>query len=80
MSRDVLFRQTPLDRQELLCGQLAGVARCVSELSLSPVRVLRLRRNKFGIRMKDNFFWVRESFPAARLVPADYHPVPPVLI
>ncbi|TMS03266.1 Hermansky-Pudlak syndrome 4 protein [Larimichthys crocea] len=49
--------ETPLDRQELLCGQLAGVSRCVSELSFSPVRVLRLRRNKFAICMKDDFFW-----------------------
>lgn len=49
--------ETPLDRQELLCGQLAGVCRCVSELSFSPVRVLKLRRNKFAIRMKDDFFW-----------------------
>lgn len=49
--------ETSLDRQELLCGQLAGVGRCVSELSFSPVRVLRLRRNKFAIRMKDDFFW-----------------------
>lgn len=49
--------ETPLDRQELLCGQLAGVSRCVSELSLSPVRILRLRRNKFAIRMRDDFFW-----------------------
>uniref|UniRef100_A0A3Q3WA99 Uncharacterized protein n=1 Tax=Mola mola TaxID=94237 RepID=A0A3Q3WA99_MOLML len=49
--------ETPLDRQELLCGQLAGVGRCVSELSVSPVRVLRLRRDKFAIRMKDDLFW-----------------------
>ncbi|XP_070760787.1 BLOC-3 complex member HPS4 [Enoplosus armatus] len=49
--------ETPLDKQELLCGQLAGVGRCVSELSFSPVRVLRLHRNKFAIRMRDDFFW-----------------------
>lgn len=65
----VFSRQTPLDRQELLCGQLAGVGRCVSELSSSPVRMLRLRRNKFAIRMKDDFFWVRELAAAVENVP-----------
>lgn len=49
--------ETPLDKQDLLCGQLAGVGRCVSELSSSAVRTLRLRRCKFAIRMKEDFFW-----------------------
>lgn len=49
--------ETPIDKQELLCGQLAGACRCVSELSSSPVHVLRLRKNKFAIRMKHDFFW-----------------------
>ncbi|XP_017270004.1 Hermansky-Pudlak syndrome 4 protein [Kryptolebias marmoratus] len=49
--------ETPLDKQDLLCGQLAGVARCVSELSSSPVRTLKLRRCKFAVRMMADFFW-----------------------
>uniref|UniRef100_A0A3P9JD64 HPS4 biogenesis of lysosomal organelles complex 3 subunit 2 n=1 Tax=Oryzias latipes TaxID=8090 RepID=A0A3P9JD64_ORYLA len=49
--------ETPLDKQDLLCSQLAGVGRCVSELSSSQVSTLRLRRCKFAIRMKDDFFW-----------------------
>ncbi|KAK5871286.1 hypothetical protein PBY51_004175 [Eleginops maclovinus] len=49
--------ETPLDEQELLCGQLAGAGRCVSELSSSPVRILNLHRHKFAIRMEDEFFW-----------------------
>ncbi|XP_061135382.1 Hermansky-Pudlak syndrome 4 protein isoform X2 [Syngnathus typhle] len=49
--------ETPIDKQELLCGQLAGVGRCISELSSSRVRLLRLRRHKFAIHMKEDFFW-----------------------
>ncbi|XP_077417750.1 BLOC-3 complex member HPS4 [Vanacampus margaritifer] len=49
--------ETPIDKQELLCGQLAGVGRCITELSSSPVRLLTLRRQKFAIHMKEDFFW-----------------------
>ncbi|XP_022052597.2 Hermansky-Pudlak syndrome 4 protein isoform X2 [Acanthochromis polyacanthus] len=49
--------ETLLEKQELLCSQFAGVGRCVSELSSSPVQTLRLRHNKFAIRMKDDFLW-----------------------
>ncbi|XP_077378993.1 BLOC-3 complex member HPS4 [Festucalex cinctus] len=49
--------ETPTDKQELLCGQLAGVGRCITELSSSPVRLLTLRRHKFAIHMNEDFFW-----------------------
>ncbi|XP_051923520.1 Hermansky-Pudlak syndrome 4 protein isoform X1 [Hippocampus zosterae] len=53
--------ETPIEKQELLCGQLAGVGRCISELSSSPVRLLTLRRHKFAIHMKEEFFWALGS-------------------
>ncbi|XP_030636963.1 BLOC-3 complex member HPS4 [Chanos chanos] len=49
--------ETPLGEQELLCGQLAGVSRCVSELSSSPVRLLRLRKSKYAVHMRDHYLW-----------------------
>uniref|UniRef100_A0A672TFG8 Hermansky-Pudlak syndrome 4 protein-like n=1 Tax=Sinocyclocheilus grahami TaxID=75366 RepID=A0A672TFG8_SINGR len=61
LTRDGIYyyspEDTPIDQQELLCGQLAGVCRCVSELSSSPVRLLCLRKSKYAVRMTDNFLW-----------------------
>uniref|UniRef100_A0A8C2JN12 HPS4 biogenesis of lysosomal organelles complex 3 subunit 2 n=1 Tax=Cyprinus carpio TaxID=7962 RepID=A0A8C2JN12_CYPCA len=61
LTRDGIYyfspEDTPIDQQELLCGQLAGVCRCVSELSSSPVRLLHLRKSKYAVRMKDKFLW-----------------------
>uniref|UniRef100_A0A8C1UEB9 HPS4 biogenesis of lysosomal organelles complex 3 subunit 2 n=1 Tax=Cyprinus carpio TaxID=7962 RepID=A0A8C1UEB9_CYPCA len=62
LTRDGIYyfspEDTPIDQQELLCGQLAGVCRCVSELSSSPVRLLHLRKSKYAVRMKDKFLWL----------------------
>ncbi|KAL4660370.1 Hermansky-Pudlak syndrome 4 protein isoform X1 [Arapaima gigas] len=49
--------ETPLEHQELLCSQLAGVCRCVSELSQSAARLIRLRKHKFAICMRDDLLW-----------------------